>query len=113
MTKEIRDPLMIIGTLERGDVTVALEEEIKRTLALLYEAAGPKGKAKGTVTLTLAFDVQGVSCSVLAGVASKTPKQKRSSTMFFVTPEGALTQEHPSQIPMFPQDLSDRRNAAG
>lgn len=110
MAKEIRDPLMLIGTLERGDVTVALEDEIKRSLALLYEAAGPKGKAKGSVTLTLNFEVQGATCSIEAGIASKTPKQKRSTTTLFVTHEGALTQEHPSQIPMFPQDSAERRN---
>lgn len=110
MAKEIRDPLMIIGTLERGDVTAALESEISDTLQILYDAAGPKGKVKGSVTLTLNFEVQGQSCSVEAGVASKTPKQKRATTMFFVTPEGGLTQEHPTQINMFPQG-ADKRTA--
>jgi hypothetical protein len=108
MAKEIRDPLTIIGSLERGDVTAALGEEIEKTLKALYDAAGPKGKAKGTVTLTLAFDVQGQSCGVEAAIASKTPKTKRSTSMFFVTQDGALTQEHPQQIAMFPRDSDER-----
>lgn len=111
MAKEIRDPLTIIGILERGEASQQLGEEIRRTLAALYEAAGPKGKAKGSVAMTLNFEVMGASCSIEASIASKTPKQKRASTMLFVNAEGALLQEHPSQINLFPQDVAERRNA--
>lgn len=109
MAKEIRDPLMIVGMLERGDLALALGEEIEKTLKAVSESAGPKGKAKGSVTLKLDFRAEGVSLWVEADISSKPPKTTRSSTMFFLTADGALTQEHPQQMSMFPRDAAERQ----
>ena len=105
---EIRDPLVIIGSLERGDVTASLNEEITKVLKALQEAAGPKSKARGCVSLSLKFEVQGQSCSIEADISSKVPKAQRSSSLFFVTQDGALSTEHPTQLAMFPRDASER-----
>ena len=77
---EIHDPLVIIGSLERGDVTASLNEEITKVLKALQEAAGPKSKARGSVSLSLKFELQGQSCSIEADISSKVPKAQRSSS---------------------------------
>jgi hypothetical protein len=110
MTKAnvLRDPLVVIGMLERGGAQEKLEKAITTALSELYDMAGPKNKAKGTVTLQLTFEVQGPSCGVSYTVEAKTPKQKSSTQMFFVTPNGELTQDHPEQIHMFPREAEPR-----
>jgi hypothetical protein len=109
--KRIRDATQIIGMLENGDLANDLSNEISHVLEKLRDAAGPKGKAKGSVSLKLTFAVEGVSTEIDADIASKVPKLTRARSFFFVTDDG-LSTEHPKQMQMFPEDVTKRRTAA-
>lgn len=106
---KLRDVLMTLGMLERGEVTQRVETELRQTLKRLYELAGPKGKAKGSVNINLGLTVEGHTVTINATVVSKTPKEQGASTLLFVNEEGDMLTEHPQQIPMFPRDADDRR----
>ena len=95
--KNIRDAVTMLGMLEDGSLSRDLSGEINQVLAKLRDLAGNKGKAKGRVTLSLDFEVEGSSTVINAAIASKTPATKRSSSFFFVTEDG-LSTEHPRQL---------------
>ena len=97
----IRDAAQAIAILEDGELVENLSDEAKRVRKLLYEAAGPKGKAKGSITLKLSFEVSGSSCEIEASVDVKVPKPKRGTSFFFVNQEGELLTEHPKQTSLF------------
>jgi hypothetical protein len=109
--KRIRDAAQIISMLEDGQLVCDLSNEISHVLDTLRDVAGPKSKAKGSVTLTLNLSVEGVSAEIEAAIASKTPKVKRQRSFYFVTDEG-LSTEHPKQLSMGLEDVSKRRTAA-
>ena len=109
--KRIRDATTIIGMLEDGELAGDLSNEISRLLDALRDAAGPKSKAKGSLTLKLNFAVEGVSTEIDAEISTKVPKSKRGRSFFFVTDDG-LSTEHPKQTSMFPEDASRRVRAA-
>jgi hypothetical protein len=103
--KEIRDPLLIIGQLERGDFVADLNAEIQKVIPELQALAGDRGRASGTVSLTFKFTVKGDTCEIEGSIDSKTPKKTRGSSTFFVTKDGALSDEHPMQLGMFPRKV--------
>ena len=109
--KRIRDATQIIGMLEDGELSCDLSNEISFVLDKLRDAAGPKSKAKGYVTLKLNFAVEGVSTEIDAEISSKTPKAKRGRSFFFVTDDG-LSTEHPKQLSIDLEDVSKRKGAA-
>ena len=98
--KKIRDSLQVIGMLERGVVAGELSDAIEKTLQILQDAAGGKGKATGSVTLKLDFTVQGSNVEIEPAITTKHPKVKRPRTFLFVTADGALSTEHPQQLDM-------------
>lgn len=99
--KIIRQCTEIISVIERGDAAHDLTLEIEKVLKACQDAAGPKTKAKGEVTLKLSFEVEGQFVEIKADIGSKVPKIKRGSTAYFLTTDGQLTTEHPSQPDMF------------
>ena len=99
----------IIGKIERGDLNADLTAEIKAVLTRLQDLAPPKGKVKGRVSLTLNFTVEGKSVEIDSAIDSKTPKAQRSRSLFFLTPDGDLSTEHPQQTDMFPGPREVRR----
>lgn len=101
---KIRNADQLLAMLEDGDLSNDLFNEITKVLDALREAAGPKSKAKGSVTLTLNFEVEGVSTEISTDIKSKMPKQKRARSWLFLGEDG-LSTEHPRQISMFPQDV--------
>ena len=109
--KRIRDATQIINLLEDGELVCDLSNEISFVLDKLRDAAGPKSNAKGSVTLKLNFCVEGVSTEIDAEIASKTPKNKRGRSFFFVTEDG-LSTEHPKQLSMGLEDVSKRKSAS-
>lgn len=113
--KRIRDATTIIGLLDRGEVKEEFSKQTTDTLAALKESLGgrKKGKAKGSVTLTLNFEVEGSSVSVDADIRSKRPHPVFGSSMFFVLDDGTLSTEHPQQEEMFggPRDAAGRHAA--
>lgn len=112
----IRDPQLLIGALEEGELADAFRTELQETLSALSEAAGPKGKAKGHVTLKLNLDVAAGTVTITSDLTSKRPKEERRSSMYWVTEEGFLSTQHPKQHDMFggprsvSDDLGERRN---
>src|ERR1700722_401167 len=99
--KIIRQCTEIIGVIERGDAAHDLTLEIEKVLKACQDAAGPKTKAKGEVTLKLQFEVQDRYVDIKADITSKVPKIKRGSSTYFLTVDGELTTQHPSQTDMF------------
>ena len=100
--KKIRDAQTIIGMLEGGETAAALGTNITETLQKLNAlATTPKKTVKGFVTLKLSFEVQNGTVSVDADIESKTPKEARKSSFYWVTEDGSLSTEHPQQQDMF------------
>ncbi|MCC4299343.1 hypothetical protein [Aurantimonas coralicida] len=99
--KLIRDPQALIGLLEEGELAETMKRELADTLTALNEAAGPKGKANGHVTLKLNLKVEAGMVTIQSDLTSKRPKEERRSTVFWVTEDGALSTQHPRQHDMF------------
>lgn len=99
--KVIRDCTQIIGRVERGDLAVDLTREIDIVLQAVRDAAGPKTSAKGSVTLKLNFEVTGVNLEILGDITSKVPKRPRAASMYFLTKDGEISDEHPDQDDLF------------
>jgi len=106
---EIRNPEQLISMLENGELSDDLRKEIREVVAYLHEHAGSKGKAKGTLTLTIAFNVQGSSLTIETDITTKKPKKLRASTTVFCTGEGKLLTGHPSQqdLPLGPRAVKN------
>jgi hypothetical protein len=101
----IREAQMIIGILEDGQLAHDFSEELQSALAELKEHAGPKGKAKGSVTLHLDLTVEGGTVTINADLKSKRPKSGRAASVLFVLDDGTLSTEHPRQANLFgPRD---------
>jgi len=105
--KAIRDAQKIIGLLEDGDLSSDLSKEITKTLEALREQAGAKGKIKGSVSLTLGFEIDGPTCEIMADIKSSVPRPKRSPSFFFLTEDG-LSTEHPRQPSFFEEEQQAR-----
>ncbi|TWD58141.1 hypothetical protein FB480_101896 [Agrobacterium vitis] len=111
----IRDPSVLIGSLEQGQLHKDLAEHIKDTIVKLQDLTGDsaKAKAKGSVTLKLDLSVQDGRIEFDATVTTKTPKPPRRSTVFFLTDEAEISTEHPRQRDMFggPNAVTNRETA--
>ena len=87
----------IVENLENGELSDDLKKEVRELVAYLHEHAGSKGKAKGTLTLKLAFNVQGSSLTIESDLSVVKPKKPRGSSTVFCDDEGRLLTGHPSQ----------------
>ncbi len=74
------------------------------------EAAGPKGKASGHVTIVLSMKVEGGTLKITPDLKEKQPPEEFGSTTFFLTEDGELSTQHPRQSDMFagPRDAGGR-----
>lgn len=106
----IREGLQIIGMVDDGDLANEFTAELQRMLATCKEHAGPKGKAKGQVTLVVTAEFEGGIVTLAGDVATKVPKKKRGSSMYWVLPDGTVSTEHPQQMSMFagPREVGER-----
>ncbi len=109
---KIRDATQVIGMLERGDLAAALTEKLQEVIDAVRDAAGPKTTAKGSLTLRIDVAVQGVQITLEGDIASKTPKIKRAATVYFLSPDGSISTEHPQQAEMFPRASEKLTRAA-
>lgn len=101
----IREAQFVIGILEDGQLASDFSSEMQSSLATLKEHAGPKGKAKGSLTLHLDFTVEGGTVTINADLKSKLPKSGRAASVLFVLDDGSLSTEHPRQANLFgPRD---------
>ncbi len=110
--KVIREMPALIGWLEGGELAEKMRDELQAVVAALNEAAGPKGKAKGSLTLKLKLEVAMGRVEITGEIASNKPKEERGSTILWVTEEGQLSTEHPRQRDMFDGPRAVERAAA-
>lgn len=82
-----------LGIVERGDFQADASTAMQALLQKLGDIAGAKGKAKGEMTITLTFEVEGRSVGVSGDFKVKAPKEKRGRSFFFMTAQGGLSQE--------------------
>lgn len=105
MAAEVKDSLTLLGMLESGDFRHDLQNAIDGLVGKLQDAAGRKGKAKGSIALKLNFEAEGVSLHVaVEDIKVTAPKVRRETSMFFIN-DGKISLEHPKQISMFPRDV--------
>lgn len=109
MSQEIRDGLTVLGLLERGNVTADLTANMAEVLKTLGEVAANQKKVKGSIMLKLSLEVENGAVRVDAEFSTKTPKVARPSTLFFLTADGALSLDHPTQMTMFPREVNQNR----
>ena len=112
--KLIREIPALLAWLEGGELSEKMREELRETVAALDEAAGPKGKAKGSLSLKLNLTVTAGRVEITAELATKRPKEERGSTVLWVTESGELSTEHPRQHSMFdgPRAVAGERSVA-
>lgn len=97
----------LLPLLRGGAVTSEMSEEIARVVNRVQNQEG-SGKPKvGTVTLKLTIAKHSSQRStadavlILAEVSSKAPEDPEPTDFFFLTEDGALSQEHPNQQDAF------------
>ena len=111
--RKIRDATEIIARLEGGDLAADLSKEIETAIVALTEHAGDRNVARGSLTLTLSFEIAHGKAEITADIKSKLPKRLRRTSFFFATDDGALSLEHPSQHDMFPREIAGARQSRG
>lgn len=101
--KIIREADVLVGVLEQGELKADLSAKIAEVLRELYAMSddAPKATFKGSLTLKLKFSVQNNMVTINNDISTVVPKRPRRTDVFWVTEDGALSTEHPSQRDMF------------
>lgn len=99
--KIVREPQILLGMLEGGEFVGKLQNALNAQLAALNEAAGPKGKATGHVTVKLNLKVEAGMVTISPNIDAKKIAEEFGSSVFWVTEDGELSTEHPRQSDMF------------
>ena len=75
----IRDPSILIGSLEGGQLNQALSTELSQVFRQLYEMSSEDQKKthKGSVTLKLELSAENGAVTISADIKTATPKQPR------------------------------------
>ena len=99
----IRDPSVLIGSLEGGQLNQALSTEFAQVFRQLYEMSSEDQKKthKGSVTLKLELSAENGAVTISADIKTATPKQPRPRSFYWITENGELSTEHPRQQDMF------------
>ena len=99
----IRDPSVLIGSLEGGQLNQALSNEFAEVFRKLHDLSteDQKKNHKGSVTLKLSLAAENGSVTISADIKSDTPKQPRPRSFYWITENGELSTEHPRQHDMF------------
>lgn len=105
--KDIRSTTTMLALIGDGDLVAELDEAMKDLNAALIDHTGgrKKAKAKGEITLKLAFTVTEGTCTISPEIKVSKPKKPRSDGFFWLTKDGNLSTEHPQQMRM---DFPDR-----
>ncbi len=107
----LRDAANLIASIEEGELRIALGNTVQEVVAALYaQSRRSRQKIRGNVTLSLAIELQGSTCSIEPEISSRVPKERRGSSVYFATPQGELSVDHPQQEQLFP---GPREVAAG
>jgi hypothetical protein len=109
----LQTPQLFLATLEKGETLDAFQDAINTTLIQLQRRAERGKAAKGSVTLTLHFEVTGDDFRTVPEIAAKTPKESRRATLLFLTEDGVPSTEHPAQpsLQFTPRSVGDRETA--
>lgn len=105
---KIRDFNTITSMIDRGGFIAEVNAKLAEVVAKLADEAleNPKRKTKGSVAVTVALEVQNGIVTIAATCVAKKPKEDPRSTLLWLTSDGDLTNEHPTQIDMFrPRDV--------
>lgn len=102
--KKLKGTTVTLGAMENGgflaDVDEDLNEVLRKTKAVADQTKN--GKAKGSLTITVAFEVSGDTITLGGKTKLSVPALPRRDSTFFVTSDGEITTEHPRQADMFP-----------
>ena len=110
--KKLTGTTVTLGAMENGgslaDVDEDLSEVLRKTKAVADQTKN--GKAKGSLTITVAFEVNGDTITLAGKTKLSVPALPRRDSTFFVTSDGEITTEHPRQADMFagPRDITAR-----
>lgn len=88
--------------LEAGELVEDLTDA-QHAVVTAVESRGGTGE----LTLKLKFKMEGRQMQVKADVVSKLPKGTRGSSLFFITPEGNLERNGPSQRKLALRDVDE------
>lgn len=111
MTKKkeegVRDFAVTLSQIDYGGFLTELSETQHEMNDQLAKHAQQRGKAKGTLTIVLAYehDAKGI-VNVSTEVKTKTPKQERSKTVFWTTDGGNLVNKDPKQVELAFKDMN-------
>jgi len=110
---EIRSFATLIGHHSDGELNNDATNEMAELLQALRKQAIIEGKAKGSITVTIAFEVdrRGV-VSTAAEVKTKDPRPAKSGSVFWLTDGGALSVKNPKQQELPLRDVSANEKVA-
>lgn len=112
MSRKYRQITEIMALIERGDKAAEISDDANALIRRLQDLAGPKGKAKGKLTIEIEFEIEGASISLGMTHKVKEPPPRKSQTHMWADPEGLIVTEHPKQISLqFPHDVSERASS--
>lgn len=99
----IRDFNTLTSMVGRGAAMGEVNEKLADVIETLanLSAEQPKKKVKGSVSLTVEIAVQNGIATISVASAAKKPKEDPRETVLWLTSDGQLVNEHPSQIDMF------------
>lgn len=94
----VRDFGVFLGQVDDGAFLQELSDVQHEMNEALAKHAANNSKAKGTLTIVLAYehDAKGV-VSVATDIKTKTPKQSRSKSIFWTSDGGNLVNKNPKQ----------------
>lgn len=91
----VRNFSTLFAALEDGRFNREVTDALRDLTAALNDAPG--GAAKGSLTFTLNFKLDGGVMEVAGDYKVKAPKLARGRSVFWVTPDNNLTRRNPNQ----------------
>lgn len=97
LTEPVKPFNSILATLEGGVLHDHLSDTVHEAIEKLEEHAESYGKARGRVTLTLDFTLDGGLLTILGDVSTKLPRASRRPTVAWVSPGNNVSFANPKQ----------------
>lgn len=89
---------VLLAGIEAGRLNAEASDEMQKLTGELYTLANDVGKAKGTLTITLAIHAEdNGTVSILGTVKTKAPPQRHARSVYWVAPGNHLVKEDPKQ----------------
>ncbi len=101
-SENLRSFAQVLNGLEHGKLSEDLQRQLTDIVAALNDdRQAHGGNPTATLSLTLRFDLKDNRLEVSPKVEVKLPKDKRMSTVFWVSPNNELVRSDPAQPDMF------------